>query len=79
MTEDEAWTLIMPVAQSLQYTFDSWEDLGLNHVIGGQFWSLEQSKARGGVTEKAYQYLLTDAASPWLTIPWILDLDSVVD
>ena len=79
LTEDEAWTLIMPVAQSLQYTFDSWEDLGLNHVIGRQFWSLEQSKARGGVTEQADQYLLTDTASPWLTIHWLLDLDSVVD
>jgi len=74
LTEDEAWALIMPVAQLLQYTFNSWEDLGLNHVVGRQFWSSKHSLSKGGITEQSYLNLLTDPTSPWQSIPWSLDL-----
>jgi hypothetical protein len=78
LTENEAWGLIMPVAQFLQNTFDSWEDIGLNYVVGRQFWSLEQTQKRGILTEQSYRFLLTDFSSPWQSIPWSLDLTNVV-
>ena len=76
LSEDEAWATIMPAARLLQRTFDSWEDLGRNHVIGRRFWSLDQTNKRGPLTQHAYESLLTAPTSPWNSIPWDLDLGS---
>ncbi len=72
--EDEAWRLIMPVARMLQRTFDSWEDLGRNHLIGREFWSLSATQRRGHEFRQSFRTLLDDARSPWRTLPWDLDL-----
>lgn len=74
LTEDEAWQRIMPAARRMQSTFDSWEDLGNNHVVGREFWSLKQSQAPGDRTRKSYQKLLADPSSPWVKLQWKLDL-----
>ena len=74
MTEDEAWERIMPVAITLQDTFDSWEDLGRNHVLGREFWSWQSTQSRGELTKKAYKKLCTHTGSPWRRISWDLDL-----
>lgn len=74
LTEGEAWMLITPAARKMQQTFDSWEELGRNHVIGREFWSLKHTQARGGVTVAAYEMLLKDPSSPWVNIPWNLPL-----
>jgi hypothetical protein len=74
LSEEEAWEMIMPVAVMLQEKFDSWEDLGSNHLLGRNFWSLEQTKKHGVLTHRAYEKLCTDPASPWRRIPWNLDL-----
>lgn len=39
LSEEEAWQRIMPAARLLQKTFESWIDLGKNHVVGREFWS----------------------------------------
>jgi hypothetical protein len=74
LNEDEAWRRIMPAARMLQKTFTSWEDLGKNHVVGREFWSLEQTKARGDLTRSCYAKLLISPSSPWSRIRWDLDL-----
>lgn len=74
ITEEEAWRMILPVAQLLQNTFDSWEDLGRNYLIGREFWSLERTRANGERYVQAYDWLCSDPASPWLNISWDLDL-----
>lgn len=74
ITEEEAWGRIMPAARLLQNEFDSWEDLGKNHVVGREFWSLKHTQRRGKLTRQCYQKLLSDPSSPWKTLPWGLDL-----
>ncbi|HDZ69409.1 MAG TPA: DUF1266 domain-containing protein, partial [Phycisphaerales bacterium] len=74
VSEEEAWTRIMAVAQMLQNKFDSWEDLGRNYLIGRQFWSYEKTKEEGHLFEDAYQRLLDMKSSPWNKYPWDMDL-----
>lgn len=74
LSEEEAWELIMPVAEMLQKTFDSWEDLGQNYIIGRQFWSYEETQRNGYLYEDAYQRLLDMPSSPWNKYPWNMNL-----
>lgn len=74
ITKDEAWRRIMPAAELLQRTFNSWSDLGENYLIGREFWSQQQTIQRGQRMRECYQKLLSDPASPWVTIPWSISL-----
>jgi hypothetical protein len=74
LTEGEAWGLMLPAARILQDTFDSWEDLGTNYLIGRRFWSLRSTQEVGASYVEAYRWLLSDPESPWLEIAWDLDL-----
>lgn len=76
MSEEEAWKHIMPAARLLQQTFDSWEDLGKNYVVGREFWSLPETQRAGDKTRQCYENLLKNPKSPWNTLPWDLDLNS---
>lgn len=76
LTEDEAWERIMPAARLMQKMFTSWEDLGTNHVVGREFWSLKQTIANGARTQQCFEKLKTDAASPWKRLDWNLSLAS---
>lgn len=73
-TEEEAWQRMMPAARVLQQTFDSWEDMGRNYMIGREFWSLQHTQRTGDSMQRAFKRLRTDTQSPWKTIPWNLDL-----
>jgi hypothetical protein len=64
----------MPAARLLQQTFDSWNALGRNYMIGREFWSLEETRRAGESMGKAFHRLRTRPDSPWRTIPWDLDL-----
>lgn len=74
ISEDEAWEKIMPVAKMLQKTFDSWEDLGRNYLIGRQFRFYKKTKENGYLYEDAVQRLLDMPSSPWNIYPWNMDL-----
>jgi len=74
LSEAEAWERIMPVARALQSTFDSWEDLGNNYLIGRRFWSLQQTLREGEEYKKLLEKFRTDSDSPWVKLPWNLDL-----
>jgi len=74
MSEDEAWERIMPVAEKLQATFGSWEDLGENYVIGREYWSHEETSKTGELMLTAHKRLLSDPESPWMLNPWDMDL-----
>jgi hypothetical protein len=64
----------MPVAQKLQNTFDSWEDIGCNYLIGRQYWSYKESMEDGNRCEDAVQRLVDIPSSPWNKYPWKMDL-----
>lgn len=72
LTEQEAWERIMPAARELQQIFDSWEDLGMNYLIGREFWSPFSRTAYR--YDEAYLRLLEMPDSPW-QLPWNLPLD----
>lgn len=74
LSEAEAWERIMPVARTLQSTFDSWEDLGNNYLIGRRFWSQQQTLRDGEEYKKVLETFRTDSNSPWVKLPWNLDL-----
>jgi hypothetical protein len=65
LTEKEAWDRIMPAAELLQKTFESWNDLGENYLIGREFWSYEETRKKGQLYRATYQKLLNDCNSPW--------------
>jgi hypothetical protein len=71
LTEKEAWEKIMPAARFLQKTFDSWDDLGTNYIIGREFWSPND--------EDRYLFYdthirLLEMSSPCKDLPWNLSL-----
>jgi hypothetical protein len=74
ISEQEAWEKIMPIARKLQNTFDSWEDLGCNYLIGRQFWSYKETVRDSYLYEDAVQRLLDMPSSPWNKYPWNMDL-----
>jgi hypothetical protein len=43
-SDTEAWDHIMPAALRLQQTFDSWQDLQSNFLIGREYWSLQDTQ-----------------------------------
>lgn len=70
--EDEAWTLIMPVAQETQKNFTSWQEMGQNFLDGRKIWSGEHDPH----FDSSYQLLANpnDPNSPWNKNPWNCDL-----
>jgi len=74
LTHDEAWELLIPAARLLQRTFGSWRELGENYIIGRRFWSRRQTQKDGAKYEVAFEWLCTNPESPWVRIPWDLDL-----
>jgi hypothetical protein len=74
LTQDEAWRRIMPAARVMQSTLRSWRDLGDNYLVGRRFWSAQATKESGAAMREAESHLLTDSKSPWIRLPWGLDL-----
>lgn len=74
LTEEEAWSRIMPVARLLQKTFTSWQELAENYELGRRFWSLRQTQKDGEQLNKDVQNLLLGQFSPWARLKWETDL-----
>lgn len=77
LTEDEAWQSIMGAARRLQGRFESWEDLGMNYLLGREYWSEKQRPTTLQAMRETYRKLLTDPQSPWKLCPWNLNLDEI--
>jgi len=75
ISEEDAWAKIMPVARELQKTFNSWEGLACNFIIGRQFWSYKETLESGPDIEDAVVRLLDMPSSPWNKYPWNMNLD----
>ena len=67
--------MIMPVAKDLQKTFDSWEDLGSNYLIGRSYWSYEEQEKSGDATQDAFDRLVDMKSSPWNIYAWDMNLE----
>jgi parallel beta-helix repeat protein len=73
LTETEAWDLIMPKAQLLQKTFESFEEVGENYNIGVQL-SIPDKEFQKD-TQTAFDEVSKDVASPWHKYIWSEKLD----
>lgn len=74
LSEAEAWQCIMPMARELQQNFHSWKELGQNYLIGRDFWSYTGAQVFRSSFYTAFNRLCTEKSSPWVTLPWNLDL-----
>ncbi|MGA2916737.1 MAG: DUF1266 domain-containing protein [Sedimentisphaerales bacterium] len=72
ITEAEAWEKIMPAARHLQQTFNSWEELCKNYLIGREYWSPNDEDHY--IYEDTYVRLLEMPESPCKKLPWDLPL-----
>jgi hypothetical protein len=73
-SDTDAWDHIMPAARRLQLTFNSWQDLQSDFLIGREFWSLQQTDNNGPGFRAIYERFLHDPVSPWNENPWDIDL-----
>jgi hypothetical protein len=70
ISEDEAWSYVIPAAQAIQRSYASWDELGKHHLLGREFWS----GGWEGRFARCCLALFDDPASPWRTLLWNTDL-----
>jgi hypothetical protein len=70
ISEDEAWSYVIPAAQALQRSYASWDELGKHHLLGREFWS----GGWEGRFARCYLAMFNNPASPWRTLSWNTDL-----
>ncbi|CAN5153763.1 hypothetical protein BH11CYA1_BH11CYA1_16980 [soil metagenome] len=74
ITEKEAIEMLMPAARRLQKTYGSWKQMGEEYLVGRRFWDEQHWKKDDADYTRIYKLLLTEKNSPWVKIPWNLDL-----
>ena len=76
LDEQEAWDLIIPVAQELQTIFDSWEEMGTHYLIGRQFWLDSMDPKDHLKYQCVFMGLVNDYRSPWKQFKWDENISS---
>ncbi len=76
VSEKEAYDLIMPIADRIQKSCNSWQQMNDEYLIGRKFWSLAQWKEDQENNDRIVKLLLTQKTSPWATLPWKTKLDN---
>jgi hypothetical protein len=64
----------MPAVTRIQQSFDCWQDLQSDFLIGREYWSLEETQLKGGRFRAIYERFVQDPSSPWNANPWTMDL-----
>jgi hypothetical protein len=75
MTENQVWNTIYPQAIVLQRTFSSWKEVGENYILGTAFVSANEYDKEQTRLDEALNRLLTIKQSPWVQLPWNLNLE----
>ncbi len=76
--EQEANSLLIPVARRLQSNYGSWKQMGEEYLIGRKFWNEETWKEGKVEYSRICKLLSTEKNSPWVKIPWDSDLSAAV-
>ncbi len=74
LSEQEAWSFIMPIARLLQNTFSSWDELADNYVEGRRFWSLRETLREADSLKEEVAFLRWNPFSPWARLKWKTNL-----
>lgn len=72
ISENEAWAYMLYAGKQLQSHYTSWDDLEKNYLLGRAFWSHSNDAS---ALQDGLNWLHTNPASPWKTIPWEISLD----
>lgn len=73
ITEEEAWTYMVPAAMTIQKTYGSWEEFGTHYILGRAYWMRDMNT--NIAQESILKYLLNPVnKTPWTTIDWKTDL-----
>ena len=75
LTEEQAWPLIMKAAFRVQSSFDSWQSMTENFLLGREFWDEDEYRQRLPRARAINDNLLNDPASPWRQNPWNMNLN----
>lgn len=75
LSEEEAYERIMPVARRLQSTYGSWKQMGEEYLVGRNFWSTKHYEQDKEKTDRILKELLSKPNSPWVKLPWNLNLN----
>ena len=75
MTEAQVWEAIYPQALALQRVFSSWAEVGNNYILGASFISVNEYEKDRTLMEEALKRLTTSPQSPWVQLPWNLNLE----
>jgi hypothetical protein len=75
ITEQEAWSRILPAARLLQASYSSWDEFAADYLLGRNFWNPGTGKDNNTI-----RYRITLLKLPpkglWSTIPWGQSLGS---
>ncbi|MBT5228801.1 MAG: DUF1266 domain-containing protein [Methylococcales bacterium] len=78
LTEDEAWGRILAHARDVQSAFTGWDQFAISYIAGKQYWQ-EKTEVDFLMKEMAHVTALnTDKDSPWVKLPWDLDLNTSI-
>jgi hypothetical protein len=66
LTEEEAWSFIIPQARRVQKAYPSWEAFARGYQLGTAYWSAPRADENRAVADR----LLADPQSAWRQIPW---------
>lgn len=68
-----AWKHMLRAAELLRGAYRSWPEIGQSYVRGLDVWS-DGDRSLVDPTAQAVAWLSSDPSSPWLTLPWAMDL-----
>lgn len=71
VSAQDAWQILLVASARVQKAYDSWSAYGEAYELGRLFWS---NGAQHDGTRNALAKLFGDPRSPWMTLPWALDL-----
>jgi predicted RNA-binding Zn-ribbon protein involved in translation (DUF1610 family) len=71
VSQSDAWQILLVAALRVQKSYDSWQSFGQAYELGRLFWS---GGKPNDATARALHKLMTDPKSPWLALPWSIDL-----
>lgn len=76
LSEGEAWKIIRHCDLHARDTFGSWEAFGRSFQAGAEFWQPAGliNRYRHGRYAKSVAWLLSDPESPWVEVPWELEV-----
>ncbi len=70
LSDQEAWTLIMPKAKQIQKNYSSWQDFAEHYMNGRKTWDEKAYERDKDLFDRAIRRLGQNPRSPWNQVTW---------